>query len=137
MSYTKYLTDNIDRNELTVLNPHLLFSPSKTWAMNVFCNIVELLPQLGRRLKNPERIMVGQLNINSRRNNFEYITEIICEHVFLVLEARLDCSLTRGQFHIQNYSKPYMLDWIERGGGIMLHFKERMQSIFKAFYRYR
>ena len=84
--------------------------------MNVFCNIVELLPQLyntsmlGRRLKNPERIIVGQLNINSRRNNFEYITEIICEHVFLVLEARLDCSLTRGQFHIQNYSKPYTLD---------------------------
>ena len=56
MSYKKYLKDNIDRNELTGSNPRLLFSPLKTWAMNVFCNIVELLPQLyntsmlGRRL---------------------------------------------------------------------------------------
>ena len=87
-------------------------------------------------LKNTERIMRGQLNINFLRNKFEYITEIIREDVdiFLVSEAKLDSSFPHGQFHIQNYSRPYKLDRTEKGGRIMLYVNEQMQSkLLKPF----
>ena len=82
------------------------------------------------KLKNPERIIIWQLNINSFRNIFKYITEIILENVniYLASEAKLDSSFLYGQFCIQIYSKPYRLDRTEKCGGNNTIYKEQIKS---------
>ena len=46
-------------------------------------NATETLQNI--RLGNPNRIMIGQLNINSIRNNFEMLTSIITNEIDVLL----------------------------------------------------
>ena len=78
--------------------------------------------------------MIGQLNINSKRNKFEMLTSLITnEIVFLLSETKIDETFLLGQFLISGYTKPLRLDRNSRGGGIMLFIRDNIPfSLLKS-----
>ena len=70
------------------------------------------------RKKNLRNIIIGQLNINSLRNKFDYLVEQIKAiiHVLIISETKLDESFPVGQFRIPGYASPFRLDCDQHGG---------------------
>ena len=93
------------------------------------------------KLKNVNRIVCAQLNINSIRNKFDQLRSMIAGiiDILVITETKLNYTFPQGQFIIEEYSKPYRLDRSHKGGGIMIfhHGKFWHQNslmILKAFY---
>ena len=63
------------------------------------------------RLSNINKIIIGHLNINSLRNKFEMLTEIVkgAIDILIISETKLDESFPQPQFYIYGYSKPFRL----------------------------
>ena len=78
------------------------------------------------KLKNINRISIGQININSLRNKFEFLNSMVNGFVdiLLITECKLDDSFPTAQFHMQGYSSPFRLDRNSYGGGILLYVRE-------------
>jgi len=63
------------------------------------------------RTQNKHKIIFGQLNVNSLRNKFTVLSQIIKNtDVFLVSETKLDQSFPTAQFEIPGFATPYRLD---------------------------
>ena len=64
------------------------------------------------RLKNPNKVIIGHININSLRNKFQLLTEMVRDKVDLLMisETKLDSSFPNNQFYMKSYSKPYRPD---------------------------
>ena len=77
---------------------------------------------------NPNKIMIGHLNINSIRSKFEYLKGFIGNDidVFLIPETKLNDSFPQGQFMIEGYHVPFRIDRNDRGGGLLLYFREHI-----------
>ena len=75
------------------------------------------------RRTNTNRIIIGHLNINSIRNKFDDLRNLITQNVdiLLISETKLDASFTPKQFYLENYSPPYRLDRLINGGGLILY----------------
>ena len=88
----------------------------------------EILKNL--RLKNVNRLICAQLNINSLRNKFESLINIINNNIdiLMISETKLDPSFPTGQFHIHGFSEPYRFDRNSSGGGILLYIREDIPS---------
>lgn len=78
------------------------------------------------RLKNPNRIIIAQLNINSIRNKFNILSSIITNKIdiLMISETKLDASFPNNQFTINGFTAPYRLDRNANGGGILLYIRE-------------
>ena len=85
------------------------------------------------RIKNKNRIILSHLNINSIRNKFEMIADMIIGKldIFLISETKIDDSFTTEQFNIPSYKSPYRLDRDSNGGGILLYIREDIPSKLK------
>ena len=55
------------------------------------------------RLKNPNRLIIAQLNINSLRNKFDSLAPMLHNNldILLVSETKIDSSFLTGQFQIE------------------------------------
>ena len=75
------------------------------------------------RSRNPNRIFIAHLSINSLRNKFEILKETITNKVdiLLISETKLDSSFPLNQFHMDGFTTPYRLDRNQNGGGIILY----------------
>ena len=82
------------------------------------------------RLANVNRLICAQLNINSIRNKFESLKEIVSTNVdiLLICETKLDSSFPKAQFHIQGFGEPYRFDRNGKGGGILLYIRDDIPS---------
>ena len=58
------------------------------------------------RLKNVNRLICALLNINSLRNKFDLLINIINNNILMISEAKLDPSFPTGQFYIHGFSEP-------------------------------
>ena len=60
------------------------------------------------RLKNVNRMICAQLNINSIRNKFNSLVDITNNNIdiLMISETKLDPSFPNGQFHIHGFSEP-------------------------------
>ena len=78
------------------------------------------------RKKNPKRIIIAHLNINSIRNKFEMLKEVIGNkiNIFLTSETKLDDTFVLSQFILEGFTPLYRLDRTEHGGGLMLFIRE-------------
>ena len=78
------------------------------------------------RLKNPNRLICAYLNINSVRNKFELLSDIIKNNIDILMlsEKKLDSSFPNGQFQIHGYSEPYAFDRNGNSGGILIFIRE-------------
>ena len=80
------------------------------------------------RIKNPNRIILSHLNINSLRNKFEFLQELLKEKVdvLLISESKLDDSFTNCQFSMDGFYIPFRLDRSKNGGGLLLYVKNHI-----------
>ena len=64
------------------------------------------------RIKNPNKIIIGNLNINSLPNKFEQLKGIVMQYIdILVLtETKLYDTFPVDQFLVNGFSGPYKLD---------------------------
>ena len=73
------------------------------------------------RKKNPNRIIIAHLNINSIRNKFEILKEVVGKiDILLISETKLDDTFPLNQFVLEVFTPPYKLDKAKHGGGLML-----------------
>ena len=70
--------------------------------------------------EHPKNVFFGQLNVNSIRNKFESVQEIIKNtfDIFLVCETKTDSSFPNQQFCIPEY-RIFRKDRTARGGGLL------------------
>ena len=68
------------------------------------------------RLDNPKNLTLTYLNINSVRNKFDSLQEIVMGKVviLIVAETKIDASFLTAQFPAEGYHKPYRLDVSEK-----------------------
>ena len=78
-------------------------------------------------LSNPHKIVLGHLNINSLRNKFESIADVIqgTFDIFLLSETKPDESFPDKQFRLNN-CKTFRKDRNWYGGGIMFYVNENL-----------
>ena len=105
-----------------------------------FSNPLKVLSNI--RQKNSNRLIIAQLNINSIRNKFSSLANIIENNIdiFLTSETKIDSSFPTAQFHINGFTT-YRRDRNENGGGLLLYVREdipsnllRIDSEIEAFY---
>ena len=74
------------------------------------------------KLTNVNRIIIGQLNINSLRNKYGPLHALIRGNVdiLVITETKLDESFPNSQFALEGYQTPLRLDRNSEGGGIMI-----------------
>ena len=89
------------------------------------------------RLKNRNRPIIGQLNINSIRNKFDFFCSKISPHLDLLLdsETKLDNSFPTALFVMSGFCKPYRLDRCSNGGGLLLFIREDLRSCLLTGYK--
>ena len=68
------------------------------------------------RINNVNRVVIGHININSVRNEFDML--------YMVSETKLDSSFPQAQFRIEKYTPPFRYVRNSHGGGILLFIKE-------------
>ena len=69
--------------------------------------ISKILKEL--RLSNPKNVILSYFNMNSIRNKFENLREIIKQNVdvLAVVETKIDASFPSAQFFLEGYHSPY------------------------------
>ncbi|XP_057290348.1 uncharacterized protein LOC130613047 [Hydractinia symbiolongicarpus] len=82
------------------------------------------------RLQNFNRIILGQININSVRNKFDCLVDAIDGNldVLLISETKIDSSFPTAQFKIDGYTKHFRLDRNSKGGGMLLYVRQDIPS---------
>ena len=81
------------------------------------------------RLKNPNRLIIAQFNINSLRNTFDSLVRMLHNNldILLIPETKIDSSSPIAQFQIEGYTT-YRLDRNANGGGRLLYIREDVPS---------
>ena len=79
------------------------------------------------KLENPKNITISHLNVNSLRNKFISIEELIKSKldIFLVSETKIDHSFPNQQFSIDGY-KIYRRDRNSFGVGLLFYVNENI-----------
>ena len=82
------------------------------------------------RKENQNRIIIAHLSINSVRNKFEMLKEVVGNKIdiLLISETKLDDTFPLNQFILEGFTPPYSLDRTTHGGGLMLFVREDIPS---------
>ena len=77
------------------------------------------------RLKNPNRLIIAQLNMDSPHNKFDSLVRILHNNldILLISETEINSSFRAAQFQMEGYTA-YRLDRHDNGGGILLYIRE-------------
>ena len=81
-------------------------------------------------IENPANPIFAYLNINSIRNKFNDLQELIKGNIDVVMiaETKIDVSFTTAQFLLDNYHQPFRLDINSKSGGILVYVKSSVPS---------
>ena len=82
------------------------------------------------RKKDPNRIIIVHLNINSIGNKFEILKEVVGNKidVLLISETNLDDTFPLNQFILEGFTPTYRTYRTAHGGGLMLFVREDIPS---------
>ena len=82
------------------------------------------------RVKNVNRLIIENLNINSRSNKFDQLKLVVQGNVdiLIVTETKLDSNFPTSQFIIDGYSEPYCFDRNRNGVGVFIYIREDIPS---------
>ena len=80
------------------------------------------------RRDHPNNIVIGHLNINSIREMFECLKDIIGTSIdmLLISETKLNDTFPQGQFVINGFRAPFMEDRNDKGDGLLLFLKDHV-----------
>ena len=73
--------------------------------------------------KNPNCIIIAHLNINSIRNKFEMLKEVMGDKIDILLiseKKKLGDAFRLSQLNLEGFTPPYSFDRTEHGGGLIL-----------------
>ena len=75
------------------------------------------------RVRNTGRVIIGYLNINSVRNKFDALREIVSQSldVLMIAETKHDATIPTGQLAMEGFATPFRLDRNANGGGILVY----------------
>ena len=73
--------------------------------------------------QNANGITIPEININSIRNKFDFLSKMICGNidVLLITETKIDTSFPSVQFQIDGYTAPYHLGRNWNSGRMLLY----------------
>ena len=101
----------------------------ETIDVNVFDSLSSI------RLKNVNKIIIGNLNLNSINAKFEQLKTIINNNIDILIltETKLDETFPTNQFLIEGYSSPFRFDRNRNGGGILIYVRQDIpcKQLFK------
>ena len=82
------------------------------------------------RVSNVDRLIIGQLNINSLRNKFEALKLIVKGNldILIITESKLDDTFPDNQFCIDGFSPPFQAASRENAGGVIIYVREDIPS---------
>ena len=82
------------------------------------------------KLRNVNRIIIGNLKINFLPNNFDQLREILLKYVdvLVIRETKLDDIFLTFPFLVTGFSVPYRLDQNRNGGGMMIFIGNDIRS---------
>ena len=82
------------------------------------------------RVKNMNRLLIGNLNISSIPNKFDQLKLLVRGKVdsLVITETKLDSTFPTSQFLIEGYSEPYRFDRNRNGGGVLIYVREDIPS---------
>ena len=74
------------------------------------------------RRKNADKLAFAHIYINSLRNKFKLFGNQVKENINVLMnsETKIDDNFPLGNFLIDDFSKPYKLDYNSLGEGILL-----------------
>ena len=107
---------------------------AKTVKISLLIIILQATPEVkdieDLRKKHPENVIISFLNINSIRNKFKNIMEVIGDEIDVINfgETKLDDSFPKGQFKIPGCKTPYRLDVTACSGGLMVLISKGFSS---------
>ena len=95
---------------------------------NVFLHCITEIKNL--KLRNVNKVVIGNLNINSLPNKFDQLREIVLKDVdvFVITETKLDDTFLTSQVLVTGFSVPYRLDQNRNGGEIMIFIRDYIPS---------
>ena len=101
-----YLVNQASNKSINKTSPNLLFEIKKL------------------NIRNPNKIIIGNLNINSLPNKFEQLKGIVIQYIdiLVITETILDDTFPTAQFLVNGFSDPYRLDRNRNGGGVLISF---------------
>ena len=78
------------------------------------------------RVQGVGNIIIAHLNINSLRNKFDSLVQLIGGSVDILVigETKLDASFPKKQFMIRGFKEPYRNDRNGDGGGVMIYVRD-------------
>ena len=78
------------------------------------------------RTKNVDRIVIGNLNVNSIVSKFDELKILVKDKVDILIltETKLDESFPAAQFNIEGYKSPYRQDINRNGGGVLIYARD-------------
>ena len=96
------LVNQASNKSINVTSPNLLFEIKK----------------LG--IRNPNKIIIANRNINSLLNKFEQLKDIVMQHIDILVstETKLDDTFPTAQFLVNGFSEPHRLDKTRKGEGL-------------------
>ena len=82
------------------------------------------------RLKNVNKTIKGQVNVNYVLSKFNQLKELVLKDVdiLVIYETKLDETFPSSQFHMNGFSLPYRLDRNCHGGGVMIFVRKDIPS---------
>ena len=82
------------------------------------------------KLKNINRVMMAQLNINSRQNTFDFLKGTVASYVemLLITAGKIVNSFLTATFQKNGFGSLYRLDRNAHGEGILLYVTEDIPS---------
>ena len=81
-------------------------------------------------MKNVNKVILANLNINSIPNKFSSLKELVSNNidVLVIQETKLDETFPEKSFIIPGFKAPFRQDRNRHGGGIMVFVREDIQS---------
>ena len=78
------------------------------------------------RIRNYNKIIIGNLNINSIANKFDQLKLLIQGKfdILVIIETKLDESFPTAPFLIDGFFEPYRRNRNRNGGGILIYIKD-------------
>ena len=95
---------------------------------NTSLNSLSELSEL--RLRNVNRVFIGNFSINSIRNKFDQLKDTVLKYIDILIltETKLDKTFVTSQFLMDGFSKPCRFDRNEYGGGVMIYIRDIIPS---------
>ena len=105
-----------------------LTDQSEKKSINAAPNSLRKIKEL--RIGNANKVIIGNLNINSIINKFEQLKETVLKYIDILVatETKLDETFLESLFLMDGFSKPYRLDRNNNGGGVMIFIRDTVSS---------